>query len=90
MKFYSPRLGFILIAVTALLMIGGTARAADSKASQSSLNDGYSIFYDFCAQESQISLLLWFKSAPPKIADYAETDFRHGQGRHGHPEKIRG
>jgi hypothetical protein len=41
-------------------------------AAQSSLNDGYSLFYQFCDQESQLSLLLWIKSAPPDIADYAK------------------
>jgi len=44
-------------------------RAAD--ATQQSLNDGYSLFYDFCNQESQLSLLFWFKSAPRDVADYA-------------------
>jgi hypothetical protein len=57
----------------AFLMIGGfSSSAAEVKASQSSLNDGYSIFYDFCNQESQLSLLMWVKSTPRGIADYAE------------------
>ena len=49
-----------------------SALAADDKASQATLNDGYSLFYDFCHQESQLWLLLWIKSAPPNIADYAK------------------
>ncbi len=39
---------------------------------QASLNDGYSLFYDFCSQESQLSLLRWFKTMPPGISDYAK------------------
>jgi len=55
------------------LMVGhGFARAAEPKASQSTLNDGYSLFYDFCKQESQLSLLLWVKTMPPSISDYAK------------------
>jgi hypothetical protein len=50
---------------------GGVMRAAESDATQSSLNDGYSLFYDFCNQESQLSLLLWIKTATPGISDYA-------------------
>jgi hypothetical protein len=47
-------------------------RAADSEATQTSLNDGYSLFYDFCNQESQVSLLLWIKTTPPDIAAYTK------------------
>jgi hypothetical protein len=55
------------------LMIGhGSLRAAEAKSSQSTLNDGYSLFYDFCRQESQLSLLLWVKTMPPSISDYAK------------------
>jgi hypothetical protein len=49
----------------------GSLHAAESQSIQSSLNDGYSIFYDFCNQESQLSWLLWIKTTPPDIADYA-------------------
>jgi hypothetical protein len=48
------------------------SRAAEAKASQASLNDGYSLFYDFCQQESQLSLLLWIKTTPADISDYAK------------------
>ena len=51
---------------------GSTARAADSHNGQAALNDGYSLFYDFCNQESELSLLFWFKSAPHDISDYGE------------------
>jgi hypothetical protein len=54
-----------------LTMGQGSSRAAEAQASRSSLNDGYSLFYDFCRQESQLSLLLWVKTTPPGIADYA-------------------
>jgi len=50
----------------------GFLRATETTANQSTLNDGYSLFYDFCKQESQISLLLWVKSMPPGISDYAK------------------
>jgi hypothetical protein len=60
-----------VLAATLFGIAGGWSQAADVKGSQSSLNDGYSLFYDFCNQESQLSLLLWIKSAPPDIADYA-------------------
>jgi hypothetical protein len=60
-----------VLAATLFGIAGGWFQAADVKGSQSSLNDGYSLFYDFCNQESQLSLLLWIKSAPPDIADYA-------------------
>jgi hypothetical protein len=54
-------------------MIGhGSSRATEAKANQSTLNDGYSLFYDFCKQESQLSLLLWVKTMPPGISDYAK------------------
>ena len=54
-------------------MVGhGSAQAAEAKASQSTLNDGYSLFYDFCKQESQLSLLLWVKTMPSSISNYAK------------------
>jgi hypothetical protein len=64
----------VLVAfVVGVLGYGGNPlRAAGGDASQSSLNDGYSTFYDFCDQESQFSLLLWIKTTPPNIADYAK------------------
>ena len=53
-------------------MIGHVSlRADEAKVSPSNLNDGYSLFYDFCQQESQLSLLLWIKTMPPGISDYA-------------------
>jgi hypothetical protein len=70
MKLNLRRWIFILVA-TAALNLGNFARAAETKASQASLNDGYSLFYDFCSQESELSLLLWIKHTPPSIADYA-------------------
>jgi hypothetical protein len=61
------------IAGVIFLMIGPCSlRAAENKAGQSSLNDGYSLFYDFCKQESQLSLLLWVKTTPPDISNYAK------------------
>jgi len=54
-------------------MVGhGSSQAGEAKASQSTLNDGYSLFYDFCKQESQLSLLLWVKTMPPSISNYAK------------------
>ncbi len=50
----------------------GSLRAAETKANQSALNDGYSLFYDFCNQESQLSLLLWIKTTPPDLSAYAK------------------
>jgi hypothetical protein len=64
-------LAFILASVI-LLTCGGPLIGADAKPSQASLNDGYSLFYDFCKQESQLSLLLWVKTTPPDISDYAK------------------
>jgi hypothetical protein len=62
--------------VVAMVMVtglgGSPIRAADSGGGQAALNDGYSLFYDFCNQESQLSLLFWFKSAPHDISDYGE------------------
>ncbi len=59
--------------VIAVLGFGWSSlRAAGSPANQSALNDGYSLFYDFCDQESQLSLLLWVKSTPPATADFAK------------------
>jgi hypothetical protein len=60
-----------LIIIILLGFCSGGLRAAESNATQSSLNDGYSLFYDFCNQESQLSLLLWIKTATPGISDYA-------------------
>jgi len=62
----------VLVVAAAFGIGGGPLSAAESSAGQSSLNDGYSLFYDFCNQESQLSLLLWVKTAPPDIADYAK------------------
>ncbi len=65
--------GVQLMFVLVLMAAGSLpSRAAESKASQATLNDGYSLFYDFCSQESQLSLLLWIKTTPPDIADYAK------------------
>lgn len=63
---------FYLVAAIFLMIGQCSSRAAEAQASQSSLNDGYSLFYDFCKQESQLSLLLWVKTTPPGIADYAK------------------
>src|SRR5271168_2173713 len=68
---YPRRLLLLVIAVAALGLGSRPLTAAESSSSQSSLNDGYSLFYDFCNQESQLSLLLWVKTTPPNIADYA-------------------
>jgi len=71
MKLFFQRWASVLVAAIVLGMGGGSLNAAKSNESQSSLNDGYSLFYDFCNQESQLSLLLWVKTAPPDIADFA-------------------
>ena len=60
----------MLALMTAMGLGGSSVRAADSPGGQAALNDGYSLFYDFCNQESQMSLLFWFKSAPHDISDY--------------------
>ena len=67
----SRRLVLATLTVLALTFGGGALRAADNPGGQAALNDGYSLFYDFCNQESEFSLLLWFKSAPHDVADYA-------------------
>jgi len=71
MKSFSRQwvLGPVIAAV--LGICGGSSCAAQDKSSQSSLNDGYSLFYHFCDQESELSLLLWIKTTPPDIADFA-------------------
>jgi len=67
------RLVTVLFAVVAIWVEGGrTVGAAESETAQSSLNDGYSLFYDFCNQESQLSILLWIKTTPQDISDYAK------------------
>ena len=64
---------WLIVAVVMALGFGGNAvRAADGHGGQAALNDGYSLFYDFCNQESELSLLFWFKSAPHDISDYGE------------------
>jgi hypothetical protein len=50
----------------------GLTGAEPANSTQDKLNDGYSLFYDFCSQESQLSLLLLVKTTPPNIADYAK------------------
>jgi hypothetical protein len=68
----SPREAILLFLTTFLLALGSVpVQGANDPATQASLNDGYSLFYDFCNQESQLSLLLWIKHTPPDIADYA-------------------
>ena len=63
---------FVFVAMAVLVSGFGSACAAADTPSQSTLNDGYSTFYHFCEQESQLSLLLWFKTAAPKVADFAK------------------
>ena len=70
MKLSLRRCAFIFVGFAAL-SLGNFARAAETKTSQASLDDGYSLFYDFCNQESALSLLLWIKTTPPNLADYA-------------------
>jgi hypothetical protein len=72
MRSYFRRFVLIVVTMTAVSFGCGSLSAAETAASQSSLNDGYSLFYDFCNQESQLSLLLWVKTTPPNIADYAK------------------
>jgi hypothetical protein len=63
---------FVLAGAIFLLAGHGSSQAVEVQASQSTLNDGYSQLYDFCKQESQVSLLLWVKTMPPGISDYAK------------------
>ena len=69
MTFPSRRLALATLAVLTFLLPARPVAAAEN--GQASLNDGYSLFYDFCRQESDLSLLLWFKSSPHAISDYA-------------------
>jgi hypothetical protein len=69
---YCRRRSFIFVGAFFLIIGLVSSRADESKANQSTLNDGYSLFYDFCKQESQLSLLGWVKTMPPGISDYAK------------------
>ena len=71
MTLLSRRLISLLVAAACSGIAAKPLNAAEDNG-QASLNDGYSLFYDFCTQESQLSLLLWIKAAPPNIADYAK------------------
>ena len=71
MKYLSPFIAPLILG-TLILTSTKSADAAPSVTSQAALNDGYSLFYDFCDQESQLSLLLWIKTTPPNVADYAK------------------
>ena len=70
MTFHLPKRhrSFFLVGAIFLFIGHSSLPAADPSA----LNDGYSLFYDFCKQESQLSLLLWVKTMPPNISDYAK------------------
>jgi hypothetical protein len=70
MNFIFSRIAPLLLTVFILGIGNEPSRGADATSSQASLNDGYSLFYNFCEQESQVSLLLWIKTTPPNIADY--------------------
>jgi len=72
MSSYFRQLVLASLSAAIFIISAGSSPAAEGNAAQSSLNDGYSLFYQFCDQESQLSLLLWFKSAPSGIADYAK------------------
>jgi hypothetical protein len=72
LKLFVQQWSAILMGTAFLVICGFSSRAAEIKANQSSLNDGYSLFYDFCSQESQLSLLMWVKTTPPSVADYAK------------------
>ena len=71
MSILPARWFLLLLAGMTALAGAGRAAAAEDVASRASLNDGYSQFYNFCEEESHLSLLLWVKTAPPGIADYA-------------------
>lgn len=61
---------FHLLLIAALIAAASyPASAAD--AGRASLNDGYSQFYNFCEQESHLSLLLWIKKSPADVSAFA-------------------
>jgi len=72
MKRFPYRAALFLIWVGLIIVGADSAGAVENKATQASLNDGYSLFYNFCDQESKLSLLLWIKTTPPNIANYAK------------------
>ena len=72
MRSFYRQFVLVIAAVTSLAIGCGSLCAAESQANQSSLNDGYSLFYHFCDQESELSLLLWVKTAPSDIIAYAK------------------
>jgi hypothetical protein len=69
---HSRRRSFLLAGAVFLLIGHVSLRADDAIVNRSTLDDGYSQFYDFCKQESQLSLLRWVKTMPPGISDYAK------------------
>ncbi len=71
MRLFSRRLVLWILAATTMGFSTSSASASAGKESGASLNDGYSTFYHFCDQESELSLLFWVKSSPHDIADYA-------------------
>lgn len=70
-KLHSRRRSLLFAGGIFLILGHFSTRADEPKSNQSSLNDGYSLFYDFCKQESQLSLLRLVKTMPPNISDYA-------------------
>ena len=62
MTLFARRL--IVLAITMIALELGLRSGDAAETTEATLNDGYSIFYNFCDQESQLSLLFWFKSAP--------------------------
>lgn len=72
MRSFYRQFVLVVAAVAGLGITCGSLCAAESQANQSSLNDGYSLFYHFCDQESRLSLLLWVKTAPSDIIAYAK------------------
>lgn len=71
-RFSQPTMVSFLAGAIFLMIGNDYLRATEADVSQSTLNDVYSQFYDFCKQESQLSLLVWVKTMPPSIADYAK------------------
>jgi hypothetical protein len=63
---------FAVLSLSLLEAVGVATCAAKENSNQAALDDGYSLFYDFCNQESQVAYLRWIKTMPPDIANFAK------------------
>ena len=80
---------FSIAVLLVLLGAPGTVRAEDTaETPRETINDGYSLLYKLCKDESQLHLIVLIKTTPPEIADFARRISQEGDDDAALLEKI--